>query len=98
MFGAKDMKVVNNGEEHEPIDQIAYGGNPTTSNDDVPTQEQPTRETSYEKREIAAEWRVPLRGKLHKIEFEHGTTSGRRVLWIDEKVICNLKAYCLHPR
>lgn len=48
---------------------------------------QPANDTSYEKREVAAEWRVPLRGKLHKIEFEHGTTSGRRVLWIDEKVI-----------
>lgn len=45
-----------------------------------------TTDTLYDKREIVAEWRVPLRGKLHKLEFEHGTTSGRRVLWIDEKV------------
>lgn len=43
-------------------------------------------ETLYEKREVAAEWQVPLRGKLHKIEFEHGTTSGKRVLWIDKQV------------
>lgn len=40
----------------------------------------------YDKREIAAEWNVPLRGNLHLIEFEHGTTSGKRVLWIDGKV------------
>lgn len=52
-----------------------------------PIQTQPPSDTSYEKREIVAEWRVPLRGKLHKIEFEHGTTSGRRVLWIDGKVM-----------
>lgn len=42
--------------------------------------------SAYENREVAAEWQVPVRGKLHKIEFEHGTTSGRRILWIDEKV------------
>lgn len=41
---------------------------------------------AYENRDVAAEWQVPVRGKLHKIEFEHGTTSGRRILWIDEKV------------
>lgn len=52
-----------------------------------PTQAQLAIDDAYEKREIVAEWRVPLRGKLHKIEFEHGTTSGRRILWIDEKVI-----------
>lgn len=43
--------------------------------------------TQYEARDVAAEWHVPIRGKLHKIEFEHGTTSGRRILWIDEKVL-----------
>lgn len=41
---------------------------------------------AYENREIAAEWQIPVRGRLHKVEFEHGTTSGRRILWIDEKV------------
>lgn len=39
-----------------------------------------------QKREIAAEWRVPTKGKIYIIEFEHGTTSGKRVLWIDGKV------------
>lgn len=38
------------------------------------------------KRHIIAEWQVPIRGKLYNIEFEHGTTSGKRVLFIDGKV------------
>lgn len=50
----------------------------TVSNSDDPS--------AYENRDVAAEWQVPVRGKLHKVEFEHGTTSGRRILWIDEKV------------
>lgn len=44
---------------------------------------------AYEKREVVAEWHVPLRGRIHKIEFEHGTTSGRRVLWVDKRVNIN---------
>lgn len=38
------------------------------------------------KKDIIAEWRIPIKGKLHKIEFEHGTASGKRVLWINDKV------------
>lgn len=41
---------------------------------------------AYENREVAAEWHIPVQGKLYKVEFEHGTTSGRRILWVDEKV------------
>lgn len=51
-----------------------------TSGDDM------TTIAAYENREVAAEWQIPVRGRLHKVEFEHGTTSGRRILWIDEKV------------
>ncbi|XP_037032132.1 fas apoptotic inhibitory molecule 1 [Bradysia coprophila] len=40
-----------------------------------------------DRREISAEWRVPIKGKLHKIEFEHGTASGKRVLWINDREI-----------
>lgn len=45
-----------------------------------------------ERKQITAQWRVPTKGKLHVIEFEHGTTSGKRVLWIDGQVnnICRL--------
>lgn len=38
------------------------------------------------KKGVIAEWRIPIKGKLHKIEFEHGTASGKRVLWINDKV------------
>ena len=43
----------------------------------------------YERRILAAEWRVPIKGKLYRIEFEHGTTSGKRVIWING-VVCLL--------
>ncbi|KAJ6648603.1 Fas apoptotic inhibitory molecule 1 [Pseudolycoriella hygida] len=39
------------------------------------------------KRDVTAEWRIPIKGKLHKIQFEHGTASGKRVLWINDKEI-----------
>lgn len=42
-------------------------------------------DTLYEQREVAALWQVPLKGQVHKIEFEHGTASGRRVIWLDGK-------------
>lgn len=62
--------------EESQISEVAQGPQPEVSTD-----------TSYDKRDIVAEWRVPLKGKLHKVEFEHGTTSGKRVLWVDEKVL-----------
>lgn len=37
-------------------------------------------------KEVVGSWDVPLRGKIYKVEFEHGTTSGKRVLWIDGEV------------
>lgn len=43
--------------------------------------------TIYEKREVVAEWHVPMKGQVHKIEFEHGTASGKRVLWVDAKEV-----------
>lgn len=56
----------------------------TTSNTVV--SDDATTKANYENREVAAEWLVPIRGKLHKVEFEHGTTSGKRILWVDSKV------------
>ncbi|XP_045123326.1 fas apoptotic inhibitory molecule 1-like isoform X2 [Portunus trituberculatus] len=41
--------------------------------------------------ELVAVWEVPLSDGLHKVGFEHGTTTGRRVLWVDGKV--NGKSY-----
>ncbi|XP_049539886.1 fas apoptotic inhibitory molecule 1 isoform X2 [Anopheles darlingi] len=38
-------------------------------------------------REVVARWRVPMYGKVYEIEFEHGTASGKRVLWIDNQEV-----------
>ncbi|CAJ0941813.1 unnamed protein product, partial [Mesorhabditis belari] len=37
--------------------------------------------------DIVARWTVPLQDHIHVIEFEHGTTTGRRVLRVDGKEI-----------
>lgn len=37
--------------------------------------------------QLVAVWDVPLSGKIHHIEFEHGTTSGRRIIRVDGKEI-----------
>ncbi|XP_040063636.1 fas apoptotic inhibitory molecule 1 isoform X2 [Ixodes scapularis] len=36
---------------------------------------------------VSAVWEVPLSDKIHKIEFEHGTTTGKRVVKVDGKEI-----------
>ncbi len=36
--------------------------------------------------DIVAVWEVSLSDGIHKVEFEHGTTSGMRVIRIDNKV------------
>lgn len=41
---------------------------------------------SQQQSDIVAVWQVPLQDGIHKIEFEHGTTSGRRVIRVDGKV------------
>ncbi|KAK8727408.1 hypothetical protein OTU49_009543 [Cherax quadricarinatus] len=33
--------------------------------------------------DLVALWEVPLSDGIHKVGFEHGTTTGRRVLWVD---------------
>ncbi|CAB3402888.1 unnamed protein product [Caenorhabditis bovis] len=37
--------------------------------------------------DTVATWNVPLHDKVHKIEFEHGTTTGKRVIRVDGKEI-----------
>ncbi|XP_027196759.2 fas apoptotic inhibitory molecule 1 [Dermatophagoides pteronyssinus] len=37
--------------------------------------------------DLVGTWEVPLYDKIHKIQFEHGTTTGRRVLWIDGEIV-----------
>lgn len=36
--------------------------------------------------DTVAVWTVPLSDKIHQIEFEHGTTTGKRVVRVDGKV------------
>ena len=37
--------------------------------------------------DLVAVWEVSLADGIHVIEFEHGTTSGKRILRVDRKVI-----------
>lgn len=37
--------------------------------------------------DLVATWEVPLAGCVHTVEFEHGTTTGKRVIRVDSKVI-----------
>ena len=41
--------------------------------------------------DLVATWRLPLPDGDHKVEFEHGTTSGKRVIIVDGKVSENKK-------
>ena len=38
--------------------------------------------------DVAAEWQVNLPDGIHHVEIEHGTTSGKRVIRVDEKEVC----------
>ena len=37
--------------------------------------------------DVVAVWEVPLSDRVHKIEFEHGTTTGKRVVRVDGEVV-----------
>jgi len=36
--------------------------------------------------DLVAKWDVTLSDKVHRIEFEHGTTTGKRVIRVDGNV------------
>lgn len=44
------------------------------------------KNNSQERSDLVAYWSVPLHDGEHTVEFEHGTTSGKRVLRVDGKV------------
>lgn len=44
-------------------------------------------DTLYEQRDVVAQWQVPLKGNVHRVEFEHGTASGKRVIWLNGKEV-----------
>jgi len=37
--------------------------------------------------DLVAVWEIALSDGVHKVEFEHGTTSGKRVVYVDGKVM-----------
>ena len=39
--------------------------------------------------DLAAEWTIHLPDGIHKVKFEHGTTSGKRVIWVDGQEVRN---------
>ena len=48
--------------------------------------------------DLVAHWSVPLSDGIHKIEFEHGTTSGKRVIYVDGKVSMHYVEACSRRR
>ena len=36
--------------------------------------------------DLVAEWKVSLSDRTHTVQFEHGTLSGKRIVWVDGKV------------
>lgn len=44
-------------------------------------------ETKLTMSDLVATWEVPLYDRIHKIEFEHGTTTGRRMVRVDGEII-----------
>lgn len=48
--------------------------------------------------DLVAVWEVALSDGVHKIEFEHGTTSGKRVVYVDGKVrpLCVHRCVCVY--
>lgn len=37
--------------------------------------------------DVVALWDIALSNGIHKVKFEHGTTSGKRTITIDDEVI-----------
>lgn len=44
------------------------------------------RVNSHDRSDLVAYWIVPLADCTHTVEFEHGTTTGKRVVWVDGQV------------
>lgn len=45
-----------------------------------------SNDISSKRVDLVAYWSVPLLDGVHTVEFEHGTTSGKRVLRVDGQV------------
>lgn len=44
------------------------------------------KSNSGERTDLVAYWSIPLYDGVHTVEFEHGTTTGKRVLRVDGNV------------
>lgn len=47
--------------------------------------------------DLAGVWEVALSDGVHRIEFEHGTTTGKRVIYVDGKVTLRITKLCPPP-
>ncbi|XP_017786606.1 PREDICTED: fas apoptotic inhibitory molecule 1 [Nicrophorus vespilloides] len=59
----------------------------TESNDIMALSGSLAHANSHERSDLVAYWSVPLCDGVHTVEFEHGSTSGKRVLRVDGKEI-----------
>lgn len=46
----------------------------------------PAAENPQDRSDLVAYWSIPLTDGVHTVEFEHGTTSGKRVIRVDGQV------------
>lgn len=51
----------------------------------------PNNNNNQDKADLVAYWSVPLADGVHTVEFEHGTTTGKRVLRVDGQVNIEIK-------
>ncbi|KAH8320973.1 hypothetical protein KR067_012832 [Drosophila pandora] len=57
------------------------------STEPIMTQDHIPEDQRYNKQNIVAQWCVPINGKMYRIELEHGTTSGRRMIWVNGREV-----------
>ncbi|EDW74190.1 uncharacterized protein Dwil_GK21519 [Drosophila willistoni] len=53
----------------------------------IMTQDHLPEAKRYNKQNIVAQWCTPINGKMYRIELEHGTTSGRRMIWVNGREV-----------
>ncbi|XP_054740656.1 fas apoptotic inhibitory molecule 1 [Anastrepha obliqua] len=56
-------------------------------NEPIMTLDHIPEEKRYNKNNIVAKWCAPINGKMYRIELEHGTTTGRRMIWVNGKEV-----------
>lgn len=95
MFENKTIEETTNNESKGENETVTGGAENQSSsaNDIKPLESETVNNTDdlgadlhYDKKNIVAKWAVPMKGQLYKVEFEHGTTTGKRVIWVNQKV------------